>query len=94
LGKLKINRGNGANGHNGVISVQQCLGRNDFLKFRIGVDTRIGREIPGLEFVLQPFPESEHARRDQAVSQAAEAVRLCLEQGVEPTMGQYNKKSE
>lgn len=90
LGRLKISTNISANGHNGIISIQERLGRNDFWRFRVGVDTRTAREIPGLEYVLQPFFPEEQPSCDKAVSQVVEAVHFSLTAGAVATQQRYN----
>lgn len=40
FGEYKIQKEKGPKIHNGVLSVEQCLGRTDFLRVRIGIDNR------------------------------------------------------
>jgi len=46
FGEYKIQKEKGPKIHNGVRSVEQCLGRTDFLRVRIGIDNR----QPGLHY--------------------------------------------
>lgn len=91
LGKIKIGAGQSDNGHNGLISISQRLGHNRFWRFRLGVDTRLHREIPGLEYVLQPFPDSQSDLLDQALELATSALQHALEQGPPSAMQNFNK---
>lgn len=60
LGEYKIQMGVGPKIHNGVVSVEESLGTNDFWRVRIGVDNRDGsREIRGEDYVLGKFKEDE-----------------------------------
>ncbi|MEO5363974.1 MAG: aminoacyl-tRNA hydrolase [Magnetococcus sp. DMHC-8] len=59
-GRVRIKRGGGHGGHNGLKSVQQVLGSAEFVRVRLG----IGRPPPGMEparFVLAPFHAAERA---------------------------------
>ena len=40
FGEYKIQKEKGPKIHNGVVSVEQCLGRTDFFRVRIGIDNR------------------------------------------------------
>jgi PTH1 family peptidyl-tRNA hydrolase len=91
LGRLKIGTGGNDNGHNGLISISQRLGHQRFMRFRIGVDTRQFREIPGLEYVLQPFSESEHVLLQASLDLAENALRLAFASGPEAAQQQYNR---
>jgi PTH1 family peptidyl-tRNA hydrolase len=91
LGRLKVATGSSDNGHNGLISISQRLGHNRFWRFKIGVDTRIHREIPGLEYVLQPFAQSDQPLLDQSLEVSTKAIRLALVSTPQAAMQEYNK---
>src|SRR6185369_8044827 len=58
FGRVKINKGGGAGGHNGVRSLIDCLGTPDFVRVRVG----IGRPPPnweGADYVLADFSRAE-----------------------------------
>jgi peptidyl-tRNA hydrolase, PTH1 family len=60
LGKYKIQFGSGPKIHNGLNSIREHLGTNEFWSIRIGVDGRSGdRTLPGHVYVLQTFSEEE-----------------------------------
>ena len=59
IGRVRIKRGGGNGGHNGLKSIQQALGTADFVRVRLG----IGRPPSGVNpahFVLAPFNVQEH----------------------------------
>jgi PTH1 family peptidyl-tRNA hydrolase len=94
LGRLKISTGTSDNGHNGLISISQRLGHNRFWRIRLGINTRHHREIPGPEYVLQEFPESEGELLDAAIQQATQAIEVALAQGPLAAMQRYNRATE
>lgn len=60
LGTIKFTEGSGHAGHNGVRSLIDELGTNQFRRIRIGVETRTDKTIPPTDaFVLQDFSEEE-----------------------------------
>lgn len=61
LGKFKIQFGSGPKIHNGLNSIREHLGQEEFWNVRIGVDSRQGdRSLSGSEYVLQSFsPEQK-----------------------------------
>ena len=59
LGSYKIQKGKGPKLHNGILSVERELGREDFWRVRIGVENRKGEGVLGEEYVLQDFGEDE-----------------------------------
>lgn len=81
-GVVRLRRG-GAGGHNGVRSVKQRLGSDDYLRVRVGIGRPPGRMDPA-KYVLKPFSTAE--RRDVidvAVQEAAEAIELLVAHGLE-----------
>lgn len=94
LGRLKIGTGISDNGHNGLISITNRLGHNRYWKFRLGINTRQHREIPGPEFVLQPFTSDEQPALESALDSVEQALRLALASGLEAAMQMYNKTTQ
>ena len=72
-GRLQARLGGGLAGHNGLRSIAQHLGTNDFLRLRIGVG-RPGRGDPRpvADYVLSDFPPEVDV--DALVTRAADAV--------------------
>jgi len=88
-GRLQARRGGGLAGHNGLRSLAQHLGSQDFLRLRIGVG-RPGRGDPRpvADWVLSPFAPEEDA--DALVSRAADAVETIVSDGLEITQQRFN----
>ena len=89
LGRLQARVGGGLAGHNGLRSIAQQLGTQEFGRLRIGV----GRPERGdrrslADFVLSDFEPHEDAER--IVARAADAVETLLAQGLEKTQRQFN----
>ena len=88
-GRLQARAGGGLAGHNGLRSLAQALGTQDFLRLRIGVG-RPGRGDPRsvADYVLAPFEAQEDAHA--LVSRAADAVEMLAREGVEATQQRFN----
>ena len=87
--QLRVKAGGGHGGHKGVRSIFEALGSADFLRIKVG----IGRPRYGsdpVEHVLGPFEEAERDEMKMAVEQAAEAVEVLLQDGLEAAMNRYN----
>ena len=61
LGKFRIQKKTGPKSHNGISSIEQMLGIQNFFRIRIGVDNRSQEEyrISGESYVLQDFKIQE-----------------------------------
>jgi PTH1 family peptidyl-tRNA hydrolase len=78
---LRLKRGGGEGGHNGLKSISAALGTKDYLRLRVGIGRPPGRQDPA-DFVLRDFAVSE--REDLAVTleEAADGVRDVVENGL------------
>ena len=88
-GRLQARRGGGLAGHNGLRSLAQHLGTQDFLRLRIGIG-RPGRGDPRpvKDWVLSPFAPEEDA--NAVISRAADAVETIVREGVEAAQQRFN----
>jgi PTH1 family peptidyl-tRNA hydrolase len=88
-GRLQARLGGGLAGHNGLRSIAEALGTQDFLRLRIGVGRPArGDRRPVADYVLSPFePEVDV---DALVSRAADAVETIAREGLEPAQQRFN----
>jgi PTH1 family peptidyl-tRNA hydrolase len=75
-GKLRVKRGGGAAGHNGLRSID-ALFANDYWRVRIGIGHPGAKELV-LPYVLQNFPAEETVWVEKLLEAAAEAVPLLV----------------
>ena len=71
--RLRLHYARGTGGHNGVKSIVQSLGNNDFHRLKIGVGRPPGRMDPAV-FVLRPFARPEREEVDFLVQDAADVI--------------------
>ncbi len=91
FGRLRFKQRGGDGGHQGVRSVIERMGGNNFLRLKIG----IGRPPEGMEpadYVLETFDKDEQSQLDRILDHAAEAVRVMLLEGLEKAMNRFQKK--
>jgi peptidyl-tRNA hydrolase, PTH1 family len=88
-GRLQARLGGGLAGHNGLRSIAQALGSQDFLRLRIGIG-RPGRGDPRpvADYVLSAFEPDEDV--EELVSRSADAVGTLAREGLERTQSRYN----
>ncbi|MBW3069461.1 MULTISPECIES: aminoacyl-tRNA hydrolase [unclassified Actinomyces] len=77
---LRLKRGGGEGGHNGLRSISTALGTRDYARLRIGVGRPPGRQDPA-DFVLSDFPTREQAELAVTLEQAADAVEQVVTDG-------------
>ena len=88
-GRFQVRLGGGLAGHNGLRSIAQALGTNDFLRLRIGVG-RPGRgdRRSVSDYVLSKFdPETDV---DRLVARAADAVEAIASEGLDEAQRRFN----
>lgn len=80
--RLRLKRGGGEGGHNGLRSVSQALGTRDYARLRVGVGRPPGRQDPA-DYVLSDFPAREREELAVTLEQAADAVEAVVVLGLE-----------
>lgn len=88
-GRLQARSGGGLGGHNGLRSIAQTLGTQDFLRLRIGVGRpERGDRRPVADYVLSDFDELTDV--DELVARSADAVEAVAAEGLEATQQRFN----
>ncbi|MGD9484070.1 aminoacyl-tRNA hydrolase [Streptomyces sp. TRM70308] len=87
-GALRLKRGGGDNGHNGLKSLTKSLGPG-YHRVRFGVGRPPGR-MPVADYVLKDFGPAERKELDYLVDRAADAVEALLLDGLERAQNTYN----
>lgn len=90
VGRLRVRRRGSAGGHNGLKSLIQHLGSEDFPRIKIGVGGKPHPDYDMADWVLGRFTPGDQKHIEQAVAAAADAVELYLAQGPEASMSRYN----
>ena len=88
---LRLKRGGGEGGHNGLKSISQAIGTKDYLRVRAGIGRPPGRMAPA-DYVLRPFSSTEQQTLDLHIDRAADAVESLIERGLTTTQNQFHQK--
>ncbi|MCI7306378.1 MULTISPECIES: aminoacyl-tRNA hydrolase [Trueperella] len=91
FGHLKLKRGGGSGGHNGLKSITQSLGTQDYVRLRFGIGRPPGRQDPA-DFVLSPFTSKEDKEVDVLIALAADAVEDVLLHGLDKATMRLHSK--
>ena len=89
FGALRLKRGGGDGGHNGLRSATSALGSKDYARVRFGIGRPPGRQDPS-DYVLREFSATERKEVPFLVDRAADAVEALLAQGLEAAQNQFN----
>jgi peptidyl-tRNA hydrolase, PTH1 family len=89
LGRLQARKGGGLAGHNGLRSIAQHIGTQDFLRLRIGVGRpERGDPRPLADYVLSDFQPADDA--ETIVARAADAVETLDAEGLDRAQARFN----
>jgi peptidyl-tRNA hydrolase, PTH1 family len=94
LGKIRIRAGNSAGGHNGIESIIFSLGRQDFIRIRVGIGRPLTPEGTNdrqvVDYVLGDFSSQEKEILEETIGRVSEAVLDLLTKGLAAAMNSYN----
>jgi PTH1 family peptidyl-tRNA hydrolase len=91
LGTLRIHTRRSSAGHNGIESIIDALGGQDFLRIRIGVapDHKVS---DGRSYLLSPMRKADLKVVDEILDTTEEAVKMILKEGPAAAMNRFNRK--
>jgi peptidyl-tRNA hydrolase, PTH1 family len=92
LGRIKLKRGGGLAGHNGLRSIVSHLHTDAFLRVRIGIGKPPGGKERGADHVLRRPGKAVRTELDIVVEEATDAVEAILEDGFDVAMNHYNTR--
>ena len=90
-GNMKIKLRGSAGGHNGLVSIIERLGSDDFPRLRLG----IGRPSPEddlADYVLSVFRKDEKSLIVDMLDKAVEAIEMWFSEDIEKCMGRTNTR--
>ena len=89
VGQIRLRAKGGHGGHNGMRSIIEALGSEEFARLRVGI-ARPPEGVDPADYVLSRFSKEEQARLDEAVERAADAVEAFVRRGIEAAMSASN----
>lgn len=78
---LRLKKGGGHGGHNGIRDIAKALGTPDFLRVRVGIGRPPGQQEVA-DFVLSPFSSAEQKNLPVLLADAADAVEKLQSDGL------------
>ena len=90
VGKLRVRRGGSAGGHNGLKSIIQHLGTDQFPRVKIGVGQKPHPDYDMADWVLGKFAGEDLKTISQAIERAGKAAECCIAHGPDQAMNQFN----
>ncbi|MEN3303683.1 aminoacyl-tRNA hydrolase [Pseudonocardia sp.] len=92
FGVIRLKRGGGEGGHNGLRSISRSLGTKDYYRVRVGIGRPPGRQDPA-DFVLKRFSSVERKELEFALDLSADATEALLQEGLEPAQNRFHALS-
>jgi PTH1 family peptidyl-tRNA hydrolase len=89
FGQVRVKRGGGEGGHNGLRSMSKSLAGKDYARVRFGIGRPPGRQDPA-DYVLSDFSSAERKELDFLVDRAADVVEAVVVEGVEWAQNKYH----
>jgi PTH1 family peptidyl-tRNA hydrolase len=86
---VRVKRGGGEGGHNGLRSVSASMATKDYLRVRVGIGRPPGRMDPA-DFVLRDFNAAERRELPLTIDTAADAVESLVEMGLLDTQQRFH----
>lgn len=89
---MKIKKGGGTGGHNGLKSIDECIGKDNigYTRIRMGV----GKEGDPARHVLSEFHKKEFEVLHLVLNECVDAVDMILQKNVTEAMNRFNQKKE
>lgn len=89
IGSMRLRGKGSAGGHNGLKSIINCLGTNEFIRLRIGIQPE--HPINNTKnFVLENFSKSETQIIEEVLEKSAKAISAVISDGIEKAMAKSN----
>lgn len=90
VGKLRIRTAGSAGGHNGLKSIIEHLGTDQFPRIKIGVGEKPHPDYDLADWVLGKFPAEDKKTIASTVQRAAAAADTIIREGADKAMGKFN----
>ena len=91
-GRLRLRPGGSAGGHNGLKSIIQHLGTDQFPRLRLGVGAPPHPDYDMADWVLGSFHGDDVKLMREAAERGADAVECCVRDGIDKAMNHFNSK--
>jgi len=89
--RIQVKKGGSAAGHNGVQSIIDRIGSEEFVRVRVGIGSSKEEKAPYENYVLEEFNPEEIKGLKNIIDDAAEKIELIVKYGYEEFVSRYNK---
>ncbi len=89
-GNLRIRKKGSAGGHNGIKSIIQRLGSDNFPRVKIGIGPKPHPQMDLADFVLGRISKEDELKLADAIDRAVDGVTLMVQNKTDQAMNQFN----
>lgn len=89
FGKLRLRAAGSDGGHNGLKSIDEILGNNNYARLRFGIGNNFSRGKQA-DYVLSPWEEEEKTELPKHLEKAADAIVCFALEGLPRAMNKFN----
>ena len=89
-GKLRIRRKGSHGGHNGLRSICDLTGRDDFPRIKMGVGKKPHPDYDLAKWVLGKFGKEDAEKMKESAENACECIKLMVQGDTDQAMNKYN----
>ena len=82
IGSVRIRKNGGSAGHKGIQSVIDCIGTDNFVRFRLGIKSEHCDYLSTEEVVLQRFCKEEEVDINKATDKAISEIEKAITEGI------------
>ncbi len=91
VGQYKLKTNSSSGGHNGIKSIISCLGTQEFLRLKIGINNEYRHDT--IDFVLGKLSKKEMEIFNEYIDTYKAIIDSFIKNGVDKTMNIYNTKT-
>lgn len=88
--KMRFQKNRGAGGHNGLKSINERLGTQDYVRLKLGVGRPAHPEFAVADYVLQSFSKEEQSALGPFLEKAGDAIEDLVGLGLDKASTKYN----
>lgn len=92
FGSIKIKTKSGDGGHNGLKSIIEHLGTNEFARIKIGIGRPLNAQMDVADYVLQNFSKDEQSKLPDILNHTVDAIESFIFDGVITAMNKFNSR--
>ncbi len=89
LGKIRFKKSGGSGGHNGIKSIIERIGTNEFKRLKVGIG-RPPENLAVSDYVLSKFHGEEKDIAKNVIEKSVSAVELMLKEDIHKAMNKFN----